>query len=125
MESKYLNIESINAYTRSFNLSNKIWDIILLWEDFPKTTVGKQLARFVDSISANITEGFGRYSKNDKIRFYGYSYGSTIESLDWIKKSHQRNLISDEQFNHIIEELTGLPREINQLIKYTNLKLKF
>jgi len=30
---------------------------------FAKDTIGKQFARSVDSISANIAEGFGRYTK--------------------------------------------------------------
>jgi len=85
--------------------------------------VGRQFARSVDSISANIAEGFGRHSKKDKIKFYRYSQGSINESLDWNEKSRVRKLITEEEYNHIFKELQKLPKNINQLINYTNQKL--
>ena len=35
----------------------------------------------VDSVSANISEGFGRYHKKDKIKFYRYSQGSVNQAV--------------------------------------------
>jgi len=72
---KYLHLRDISAYTIAFHLSNEVWDIIARWDYFEKDTIGKQFVRAVDSISANIAEGFGRYGKRDKMRFYRYSYG--------------------------------------------------
>jgi four helix bundle protein len=63
MENSFLTLDKIYAYNRSFDLSNKIWDIVMHWNDFAKFTVGKQLVNSSDSISANIAEGFGRYHK--------------------------------------------------------------
>ena len=125
METNFLNVNKIDAYNRSFDLSNVIWDIVMKWDYFAKSTVGKQLVNSADSISANIAEGFGRYHKKDKIKFYRYSNGSLIESIDWVKKSEVRDLITKEQFDYIINNLTELPKELNQLIKYTNIKLKY
>lgn len=123
MADKYLQLNDINAYKVSFNLSNYVWDAVVGWDYFAKDTVGKQWARAVDSISANIAEGFGRYTKKDKINFYRYSFGSVKESLDWTQKAKSRNLISDKQYRHIMNELQKLPRELNYLIKFTNEKL--
>ena len=67
-EGNFLKLNDVNAYKISFKLSNDIWEIILRWDYFTKDTVGKQFARAVDSISANIAEGFGRYNKKDKIK---------------------------------------------------------
>jgi len=101
-----------------------IFGILLLsWEYFAKDTLGKQWVRSVDSISANIAEGFGRYGKKDKIKFYRYSFGSIKESLDWNEKAKTRNLLSLEQYNYIFQKLQKLPRETNYLIKFTNDKL--
>ncbi len=77
----------------------------------------------VDSISANIAEGFGRHFKKDKIRFYKYSRGSIKECFDWNEKSRVRKLISQEEYNYIFGELNKLPKAINSLIKYTREKL--
>jgi len=124
-ESKYLTLNDIEAYKIAFNLSNDLWDIILKWDYFSKDTVGKQFVRSVDSISANIAEGFGRYHKKDKIKFYRYGYGSLFESFDWIEKAKVRNLITNDKYDYINNELNKLPKSIHHLINYTNTKLKY
>ncbi len=123
MEKKFLNLNDINAYKLAFHLSNYVWNIVVSWDYFSKDTVGKQFVKAVDSISANIAEGFGRYFKKDKINFYRYSNGSVKESFDWNEKAKIRNLINKDEYQHIFNELQKLPKEINQLIKITNNKL--
>jgi len=120
----YLSLKDLNSYSISFDLSNYVWDIVVKWDYFAKDTVGKQFVRSVDSISANIAEGFGRYHKKDKILFYRYSYGSIQESINWVQKAKCRNLVSLEQYERIKNDLEKLPRELNSLIKFTNDKLK-
>lgn len=120
---KFLKLNDIEAYKISFKLSNHVWDIVVKWEHFSKDTIGKQFVRAIDSISANIAEGFGRYSKKDKIKFFRYSTGSLYESLDWNEKSHIRKLLSDDEYSLIFSELIKLPKAINSLIVFTNKKL--
>ncbi len=124
MEKTYLTLAKIDAYMIAYNLSNYEWGIVLGWENFPKWTVGKQYTEAVDSISANIAEGFGRYHKKDKIHFYRFSFGSMEESRDWTRKAAIRGLLTKEQIEHIVGEMDKLPKAINQLIQYTNEKLK-
>lgn len=124
-EKQYLKLSDISAYRRAFHLSNKIWDEIVVWDYFAKDTVGKQLVRSIDSISANIAEGFGRYHKKDKIKFYYYSFGSIKESLDWNEKCKIRKLFKEEKYKEIYDDLIELPKEVHQLIKFTNEKLKY
>ena len=123
MKKKYLQLNDVSSYKIVFHLSNYIWNIAIEWDYFSKDTVGKQFTRSIDSISANIAEGFGRYSKKDKIKFYRYSFGSLKESLDWNEKVKIRKLLTEEQCNYILEELRKLPKELNYLIKFTNEKL--
>ena len=87
--------------------------------------MGAQFVTAIDSISANIAEGFGRHFKKDKIKFYSYSKGSLKETLDWNEKSKVRKLITEEEYNHIFGELNKLPKSINSLIKFTNEKLPY
>jgi len=123
-EKKFLQLNDIEAYKTAFHLSNYVWEIIIVWEHFPKSTIGRQYADAVDSISANIAEGFGRHFKKDKINFYRYSKGSLKECFDWNEKAKVRKLINDEQYIYIFNELQKLPKSINSLIKYTLEKLK-
>lgn len=121
---KFLKLNDIEAFRISFHLSNYVWDIVLKWSNFSQRTVGEQFVRAVDSISANVAEGFGRYGKKDKIKFYRYSQGSLSESLNWNEKSKMRKLLSKEEYNFIFAELQKLPKAINSLILFTNQKLK-
>ncbi len=121
---KYFQLTDISCYKRALSLSNYVWDILIAWEWFVKKTIGIQFVTAVDSISANIAEGFGRFGKKDKIKFYYYSFGSVKESLDWNEKSKIRKLLTAEQYEHIFGELQVLPKEIHQLIRFTNEKLK-
>lgn len=125
MEKNYLSLENISSYKKSFDLSNEIWRVVIKWDYFAKDTVGKQFVRAADSISANIAEGFGRYSKKDKIKFYRISLASLEESCDWLRKSSVRELISENEKDVILERLTDIKIEIFHLIKFTNQKLKF
>jgi len=121
---KYLQLNDIACYKRALALSSYVWDIVNSWEWFAKKSVGVQFVTAVDSISANIAEGFGRFHKLDKIHFYKISFGSVMESLDWNQKAKLRKLITQEQYEHSLEELKLLPKEINHLIKFTREKLQ-
>jgi len=123
-QKKFLKLNDIEAYKIAFRLSNYVWNTVAKWNHFDRGTVGEQFVEAVDSISANIAEGFGRYNKKDKIKFYRYSYGSMSESLDWNQKSKVRKLLTEAEYDHIFVELQKLPKAINSLVIFTDQKLK-
>lgn len=116
MDKKYLKLNDIECYKISFHLSNYVWNVVINREWFAKKTIGSQHVEAVDSISANIAEGFGRYFKKDKVNFYRYSKGSLKERYDWTQKSKERGLLIVEEYDHIFKELEKLPLSINYLI---------
>jgi len=122
-EKKFLKLNDIEAYKIAFHLSNHVWNIVINWSHLSQNTLGQQFVCAVDSISANIAEGFGRYGKKDKIKFYRISYGSMMECLDWNEKARVRKLITDKEYDYIFKELQKQPKSINAFIKYTNDKL--
>ncbi len=123
MEKKSLKLNDINTYKIAFNLSNYVWDIVVEWEWFAKKHIKGQFVEAMDSVSANIEKGFGRYHKKDKIRFYRYGQGSIKECLDWNEKSKVRKLLPDEQYQDTFKELQKLARETSHFIQFTNKKL--
>ena len=124
MEKNYLTIEKISSYHKSFDLSNEIWSVVIKWDYFAKDTIGKQFVRSTDSISANIAEGFGRYSKKDKVKFYRISLASLEESCDWLRKASVRGLISENEKSVMFQKFEDIKKETYHLIKFTNEKLK-
>ena len=121
---RWLKLENVRAYTFSSELADFIWKVVSEWDWFNKRTLGTQWVNSTDSISANIAEGFGRFHKKDKQKFYYNARGSVFESAHWCKKAKKRNLISNKQNEYIMIELRKLPKEINYLIKITQDKLK-
>ena len=87
-------IEDLEIYTLADNFSNKIWVLVLEWDYFTKDTIGKQITRSADSISANIAEGFGRFHYKENKNFCYFSRGSLIETKGWLNKCKVRNLIN-------------------------------
>lgn len=120
---KYLQLRDIKGYVNSREISRKIWEIVISWENLAKRTIGDQFVRSIDSIGANIAEGFGRFHKKDKIKFYYNARGSVYESLHWLDLTFERKLITKEQYNYLLNKLKALPMEINYLIKITAEKL--
>ena len=114
-QKKFLKLNDIEAYKIAFHLSNYVWNIVVKWTHFERSTVGEQFIGAIDSISANIAEGFGRFNKKDKIKFYRYSYGSMSESLDWNQKSKIRSLLAEIEYDYIYAELQKLPRQLIRL----------
>ena len=115
-----IGLSKLNIYNDSMKLSNKIWDIVNVLDYFVKDTIGKQLVRSADSISANISEGYGRYSFKENIWFLYYSRGSLYETITWINKATRRGIIKTDRGNLIEMNLTVLLKMQNAYIK--NLK---
>lgn len=90
-------LTDIEIYVISEEFSNHIWGIVKNWNYFEKETLGKQLVRAVDSISANIAEAYGRYHYKDRQKFGYYARGSFEETKSWLRKNYKRNLISNGQ----------------------------
>ena len=100
------------------NLNYKIrilWDICIGMDYFAKDTLGKQMVRAADSISANIAEGHGRYHFNDRLRFCYYARGSLFETRSWLSKAIRRNLIKNK-IEEVAEIIEILPKRLNAYI---------
>lgn len=118
--SKNFGLENISCYVTASELSKLIYDVVKKWNYLDQRTVGVQVIRSVDSIAANIAEGFGRYHKKDKIKFFINARGSVYESMHWVKLASQRELINVKIEQKISGLIERLPKEVNYLIKSTN-----
>jgi four helix bundle protein len=112
-----LRLEDLEVYNSSMTLSDKIWEEVIKWDFFSKDTLGKQLVRASDSVSANISEGFGRFSNKENKQFCYYSRGSITETKTFLYKAKNRQLISEDKFNEYIFELERIHKMLNAYIK--------
>ena len=76
-----------------------------------------QLVRCVDSISANISEGYSRFSGKDRARFYELALGSAREAREWYARLQGplgAHAVAEraELLNHIVRILNfAIPEE--------------
>lgn len=110
---KFVDLE---VYKLSMHLSDRIWNLVIHWDYFQKDTVGKQWVRAIDSVSANISEGFGRNTFKDQRSFYYFSRGSLYESKTWLEKSNHRKLIDENTYNQLIDDFNVLGIKLNNFI---------
>jgi four helix bundle protein len=101
----------------SDNVAEVIWSEVSKWETFAKHTLGKQLVRAVDSISANLSEAYGRYSYAERKRFAIIARGSLCETLNWINKAKQRKIIEENIADQIVNNLTDISFKLNYYLK--------
>ena len=112
-----MKLEELEVYRLAMDVGERVWVLVAKWDHFAKDTVGKQLVRAVDSVSANLSEGFGRFHYNENKHFVYYSRGSLYETLTWLAKAHSRQLIGDGDFEKLQEDIHALGRKLNAYIK--------
>jgi four helix bundle protein len=114
----YNRIEDLEVYMLSEELANEVWDVVIKWDYFTKDTVGKQVCRSADSISANIAEGYGRFHYKENKNFCYYSRGSILETKSFLRKMKHRNLITAEGYETLFNKLEVIHIKLNAYIKY-------
>ncbi len=95
--------ESIFEYTKPLPKS----------EDYGLTS---QIRRSALSVSANITEAFGRNSTKEKIHFYYISRGSAFETMSHLEYATRVGYISRKISEEIEANLSKIIQELNRLI---------
>jgi len=73
--------------------------------------------RSIDSVGANIAEGYGRFHYLDRIKFYYNARGSLLESKHWIYLLFKREKITNNEYKETIEKLNNLHVQLNGFIK--------
>jgi len=112
-----MKLEDLQVYQISMKLANEIHELIMSWDNFHKFSTGTQLINAADSISANISEGYGRFHFKDHINFLYFSRGSLYETKTWLVKSVNRKLIPEDQYTDLIKQYDTLGVKLNNYIK--------
>jgi four helix bundle protein len=110
-------LDSLEVYQLSEKMADKIWAIVMQWNAFAMSGMGKQLTNAADSISANIAEGYGRHFIKENLHFCFYARGSLLETRSWLRKAGARNLVSEEELINCIKELEIIHRKLNAYMK--------
>lgn len=110
-------LEDLKVYSLAMEIGESIWKVSNQWGHFEKFTIGTQLVKASDSIAANISEGFGRYHYKDSKNFNYYARGSLYETKTWIQKAFNRNLVSQGEYQKLMQQIDQLTKMLNSYIK--------
>ena len=112
-----MKLEELQVYQLSMDIAERIWNIVIEWDYFAKDVVGKQLIKAVDSVAANLSEGFGRYFYKENKQFCYYSRGSLFETKTWIRKAFNRKLFEEKIYLDFVCDLETIGIKLNNYIK--------
>jgi four helix bundle protein len=113
-------LEKLDVYKLAEDFSDEIWHIVSEWKIFLKDTIGKQIVRSADSISANIAEGYGRFFYKESKQFYFYARGSIQEAKSWLGKCKRRKIVNEKKCNELLQMAETILIKLNAYIKFVS-----
>jgi len=116
-EAGYLPLQDLLPYKTALQLSSESWKIYerMNWQQ--RKIIGDQFITAVDSVGANIAEGYGRYHYLDRIKFYYNSRGSLLEAKHWLCLLNERAIILKEENDQMAMLVEKLHYQLNTFIK--------
>ena len=105
--------EDLTVWQETQDLAVSVYAIS---RSFPKDelfALTSQLRRAASSVSANIAEGFGRATKNDKLHFYTIAYGSLLETKNFLYLASRLSYVTESDLHNLIDHATRCQKLIN------------
>ncbi len=81
-----IDLTELRVYQVAMQVGEDVWSLVDGWAWLAKQSVGLQWIRSADSIAANISEGYGRYSFKENARFCYYARGSLRRNSDLARR---------------------------------------
>ena len=110
-------LEDLVVYKTAMEIGELVFKVSEKWDIFNKKTLGDQYLRAADSIALNIAEGYGRFHYKENKNFCWYARGSLFETKSANQKAFNRKIISETEFNEILNKLKECHLLLNGYIK--------
>jgi four helix bundle protein len=108
----------LEIYKISKDLSNYSWELYKQRDFSINKIIWDQFIRSIDSVWANIAEGFWRFHYLDSVRFYYNARWSLFESKHRVELLFKRGFITKEHSEYLIKNLDTLWVMLNNFIRY-------
>lgn len=120
VDSKIKSFEDLIVWQKAQDLAVIIYKITKNFPPEEKFGLTDQIRRSASSVSANIAEGFGRRTIKDKQHFYTMSYGSLLETKNFVYLAQKLNYINISDSESIIITITDCQKLINAITRSLN-----
>ena len=107
--------ENLEVYQKSVDLAEQI---INLTDEFPKGYhfLADQLNRAALSISTNLAEGNGRFTKGDRRNFFIIARASVQECVPLLEIAKRKQFITELKLSDLLNQLETISKMISGLI---------
>lgn len=117
-ENSHKSFTELEVWKKARELKN---ELLLVANSFPieeKFRLSDQLIRASRSVTANISEGHGRFTFKDQLHFCVQARGSLSETLNHLIDAFDCKYISGEQLNYFKTKIDEVERLLNGYISY-------
>ena len=117
--SSYKDFTTLEAWKKARTLKLFFYnEVIPVMPNEERYNLGTQVRRASVSVTANISEGYGRYYHQVSIHFYRISRGSMYELKDHLTTCLDLNLINKELFDRGTFLIEDAKKTLNGYIKF-------
>ena len=107
------NFEDMKVWQVSQDFAVDVYQATKSFPSSEKFGITNQIQRAVSSISANIAEGFGRFSVKEKLHFYTIAYGSLLETKNFLYLACRLEYICQDDLEILIKRSVDCQKLIN------------
>lgn len=118
----YQDFTDLEVWKAARKLKLKVYEVKHLFPKEEEYKLKDQLVRSVRSISANISEGHGRYTFKDQTHFCIQARGSLSETLNHLIDAYDMSIINEETLLFFKQEIDSVRKLLNSYIKYLRTK---
>ena len=114
----YKGFKDLNCYKKGRDLRQSISKLCLKFPKEEKYELISQIKRASRSVTANIAEGYGRFTFTDTRHFFIMARGSVTETMDHLITAYDEKYLNEEELNIEQEKCEMVFKLINGFISY-------
>jgi len=120
----YGTFEELEVWKKARELKNEIFDLVQVFPTDEKYRLADQLIRSSRSVTSQISEGHGRMTYPDRIKYCVQARGSLTETLNHLIDAFDCGYITDDQLQYFTAKLKEVQRLLNGYINWLSSKIK-
>ncbi len=120
----YQNFEDLEVWKKARELKNEISELVKIFPADERFRLTDQIIRSSRSVNTQISEGQGRRTWPDRLRFSVIARGSLSETLNHLIDAFDEKFITEEQLNYFRIKISEVEKLLNGYISYWEKKSK-
>lgn len=112
-----MDFTDMTVWQKSIQLLLEIYQLTKQFPPDERYGLSSDMRRAANSVAHNIAEGFGRFEKKDKTRFYKTSRGSSYELISQTTVSSMLQYCNEQKKDELEKGYRQVIDELNAMIK--------